>query len=144
VVSHFALADLAAFSDFEKLKCCFDSIRRTYITLSRSLIIQLWDEQRHSHEIEVVLRDSMLLAPASKRALAEIGKLVGVEKVELREGQIESMDELLVDDPDRFQDYALTDPKIAVLYCIKMMELNFEITGRKEIPPTLSSIGVTY
>jgi hypothetical protein len=86
----------------------------------------------------------MLLAPATKQGLADLGKLVGVEKVELVDGQIERMDQLLLENPPLFDAYALRDPEVCVKYSMRIADLNAEITGKWEIPPTLSSIGVKH
>ena len=142
LVSHFSLADCVAFSDFDDFKAEFDSVRRTLISIRKPLSIVCWDTQRHEHRILVTLRDSMLLAPAGKQALKQLGKLVGIEKLDLENDEIEHMDELLEFHGERFEEYALRDPKICVAYVNQIMALNQQITGKAEIPPTLSSVGV--
>ena len=144
LIGHFNLADLTAFDDFEQLKTEFDAIRRTYATITQDTAIICWDVDRHKHKITLVLRDSMLLAPAGMQTLKAIGDLVGVQKLELNPGEIENMQALLTEHPHRFEDYALRDPKIAVHYCRKIMAINDELTGKQEIPPTLSSIGINH
>ena len=86
----------------------------------------------------------MLLAPAGQHSLKAIGELVGVDKIELLPGEIEHMKTLLANDKNRYEEYALRDPKIAVLYCLKIMSLNQELLGKADIPPTLTSIGINY
>lgn len=144
LIGHFSLADLTTFDDFESFKSEFDNIRRTYLTITQPTSIVVWDVDRHKHAITLVLRDSLLLAPAGKQALKELGKLVGVEKLELKPGEIENMKTLLATDPVRYKEYALRDPKVAVKYCLKILALNRELLEENEIPPTLSSIGVNY
>ncbi|MBI4025191.1 MAG: hypothetical protein HY360_09435 [Verrucomicrobia bacterium] len=141
---HFSFADLNALSDFSFLKKYFDAVRRTYVTIGNSTEVVLWDLQRHAHEVAVTLRDSMLLAPGGKQGLKELGSLLGVKKIELKEGEIENMDKLLEEDTPRFEEYALRDAEVSVKYCQRMQTLNFQLTGSDDIPPTLSSIGVTY
>ena len=144
LMAHFSLADLTALLDFPNLKTLVDSVRRTLITIRDPMRVKLWDKHSHAHEVTVTLRDSLLLAPAGRQSLADLGELVGLEKMVLNEGEIENMDALLRDDPKRFEEYAKRDPKISVRYCIQVMKLNYELTGEAEIPPTLSSIGIDY
>ncbi len=54
------------------------------------------------------------------------------------------MDALLNSEKTSYEEYALRDPKIAVLYALKIKKLNFELLGCDEVPTTLSSIGVNY
>jgi len=144
LIGHFTLADLTTFDDFEEFKTEFDAIRRTYCTITKDTAIVCWDVDRHEHKIILILRDSMLLSPAGMQSLKAVGRLVGVEKLELNPGEIENMRKLLATDPKRFEDYALRDPEIAVRYCVRIMILNQELFGEADIPPTLSSIGINH
>lgn len=146
LVAHFSLADLSTLERFVDIKALFDAIRRTYVTLNpkTALICRIWDEQRHDHHVKVILRDTMLLAPNGKQSLAALGDLVDCEKIELEDDEIENMDLLLVSNPERFRDYAERDPEICVRYAVKMLELNYSITGKAEVPPTLSGMGLSY
>lgn len=144
LISHFSLADLTGFEDFESLKSEFDAIRRTYISLKDEVNCTVYDHNKHAHKIKVILRDSMLLAPGGSQSLKALGNLVGVSKVELNQGEIEKMDLLLQNDPERFKKYAMQDPKIAVRYCLKIMALNRELFDENAIPPTLSTIGMNF
>jgi len=144
LIGHFSFADLVTFADFETFKSEFDAIRRTYATITQDTVISCWDVDHHKHKVKLVLRDSMLLAPAGMQSLKAVGDLVGINKGELNSGEIENMGALLAQDKSRFEEYALRDPEIAVRYCLRIMALNQELLGEAEIPPTLSSIGVNY
>lgn len=145
IVSHFSISDLAAFDDFQSLSMEFDSIRRTFITLKKAYAMTINTEPGNNpHEILVTLRDSLLLAPAGKHALAEVGDLVGLEKIDLPDGMKERMDVLLEENRELFEEYGLRDPAISLKYVLKMLRLNIEINGKFEIPTTLSSMGLTY
>lgn len=144
LIAHFTLADMVMFKDFEDYKDKFDSIRRTYITIGESVTVTVWDDNRHKHHISITLRDSMLLAPAGKQGLKDLGELVGLKKLELKEGEIEKMAKLLAEEPERFVEYALRDPEVAVRYCLKIKALNRQLLGVDEIPPTLSTIGINH
>jgi hypothetical protein len=143
LVGHFTLADLPGFVDFDETKFSFDSIRKTFVTIQRPAMFRLWDENHHGHYVHVVLRDCMLLMPGGKRALKDLGDLVGLAKVELTEDQIAAMDRLLRENRQLFMDYAERDPEICVEFAIQMLELNREINGKATVPPTLSGMGVT-
>ena len=144
LVAHFTLADLSALTSLKHLQGLLDSVRRTFVSIRDSFICKLWDSNRHAHDVTVTLRDSMLLAPAGKQSLADLGTLVGFDKLELSDGEIEHMDELLENDRDRFEDYALRDPQICVEYVKRMMALNEELVGEAEVPTTLSSLALKF
>jgi hypothetical protein len=143
-IGHFTLADLTGFEDFDDFKTEFDAIRRTFITIKEEPTITVYDDNRHAHEIKIFLRDSMLLAPGGSQSLKALGELVQVLKINLAPGIIEKMDELRLNKPKLFDEYALQDPKIAVRYCLKIMALNRELLGENCIPPTLSAIGINF
>jgi hypothetical protein len=143
-IAHFTLADLTTLASFPELKSLFDAVRRTFVTIKDAVTCRLWDLNRHRHDVELTLRDTMLLAPGGKQSLADLGGLVGCPKLELTDVEIENMDALLVSNPGRFEAYAQRDPEICVRYAARMLELNYQITGKPEIPPTLSSLGVNY
>lgn len=144
LVAHWTLADLAMLKNFAQFKTLLDAVRRTFITVKDTLTCNLWDGQRHCHKVKLIVRDSMLLAPNGKQALSDLGELVGLEKIELEDGEIENMAALLASDPDRFKAYAQRDPEICVRYVIRMMALNLEVAGKAEVPPTLSSVGIKF
>lgn len=143
LIGHWTLADLAMFSDFPKLKLRFDSIRNTYLTLSRPLKVKV-TLGGHAYIVLVTLRDSMLLTPGASQSLASLGALLGLEKVELGDGQIERMEELQARDPELFQRYAMRDTQICLAHAERLRQLNLELTGVAGVPVTLSSLGVHY
>lgn len=144
LIAHFSLADLTALDDFQKFQHLFDAVRRTYVSINDTIDFRIWDKQHHDHCVTVILRDTMLLAPNGKHSLADLGDLVDCEKLELEDDEIENMDLLLVSNAERFREYAERDPEICVLYALKMLALNHEISGKAEIPPTLSGMGLSY
>jgi len=146
LVGHFTLADLATLADFGKLKLRFDSIRGTYVSLSRRKAPKLTvhDSGGHSHCLTVILRDTLLLTPGGSHSLDALGELVGLPKVDLTEGQIEKMEELFQHDPELFQRYAQRDPAICVAHAVDLRELNEELTGKAEVPVTLSALAVGF
>ena len=144
LIAHFTLADLTALRDFQKLRTLFDSVRRTFVSIKDTIDCRIWDDQRHDHQVKVILRDTLLLAPNGKQSLAALGDLVGCKKIDLADDEISNMDALLVSNRERFQAYAERDPEICVRYALKMLDLNHAITGKAEVPPTLSGMGLSY
>jgi hypothetical protein len=139
---HFTLADFPAFEDLLRLVRKMDSVRKTFVSLAKPIRITCYDRNRHGHKIEVHVRDSMLMAPTGKGSLKALGEILGIEKMELGEGDIERMDVLLKNDPEVYESYALRDAEIAARYCSRMAELNNSLLGEHKIPFTLSSLGV--
>ena len=144
LVGHFTIADLPAFADFKIRKTQFDALRRTYVTVSEDLELKLYDKDRHPHKITLTLRDTMLLAPGGCQKLADLGKMVGKSKLELTKEEIENMDRLMVEDPQRFEAYALRDAEICADYALEMVRLSEEISCESTLPVTLSSIGLDF
>ena len=144
LVGHWTLSDLAMLEDFSKLKHQFSSIRNTYVTLQQPLDVAVLDSSNHRHVIAVTLRDTMLLSPGGSKTLDSLGDLLGEPKVELPDGQIDRMEELLQQDPDLFERYAKQDPKICVAHALLLLQLNEELTGRAEVPVTLSGLGEAF
>lgn len=150
-VAHFGLAEMSCFRDFDEIKDDFDALRRTYVTLSKPLKITLTDKNRNQFDVSVVHRDTMLLAPAGAQSLSAIGKIVRLEKIELRPGEIEKMRELREREPARFEEYALRDAEICCRYLLRVADICRGLAGREscryekdDFPVTLSSIGVNH
>ena len=57
-----------------------------------------------------------MLAPLNFKSLKALGDLVGFKKLEMSQNEIENMDVIRKEDPDRFIDYALRDAVICVKY----------------------------
>lgn len=140
LVAHFSLADLSTFSDFPQLKVKFDSLRGTYVSLQQPVVIKVYDGHRHAHSISATLRDTFLLAPGVSKALAKLGEMHGLPKLDLPDGAIEHMEELQTLAPGLFEEYALRDPQICLAHALKLLELNQELTGVAEVPVTLTAL----
>jgi hypothetical protein len=141
--AHFTRADLASFKDFNVLKTQFDALRGSYSTISSSYRCTYHDKNRHVHDLEIVLRDTMAITPGGS-SLAAIGDLHQYEKIKLPHGAIEQMDKLLVDDPDLFKRYAIRDAEIAAKHAWAMMEFA-EAQGLGNEPPlTIGSLATNH
>lgn len=105
IIGHNTPADLSILNDFEEFKNELDIVNKGFITLGKGF--------RYSG-YNVVVRDTMLLAPAGQKSLASIGKLYNYEKINLTEYEITHMDILLKENPSKFYEYAMRDPLITL------------------------------
>jgi hypothetical protein len=105
-------------------------------------------DEGESVEMLVILRDTMLLTPATSKNLLSIGDLVGVPKMYLdpdpKKAQYykENMDVLLDEKFDLFERYAINDAVICVKYLERLIELYNDNLGKRSAPATLTAIGV--
>ena len=91
----------------------------------------------------VTVRDTLLLT-SQGAGLHELGEMYGLPKLELPDGAIEHMDELLRNDPALFERYALRDAEIAARHALTMAELNYELNNRCEVPVTLGGLAIRF
>ena len=141
--AHFTRADLGSFRDYTDLKTEFDSLRGSYSTITRPYNCTFYDKSRNVRELEIHLRDSLALSPGGT-SLAALGELHNLPKIELPRGAIAKMDQLLKDDPDLFEQYAIRDAEIAALHVGVMTEFARQ-EGTGEGPPlTIGSIATAY
>ena len=129
LVAHFSLADLNAFDDFQDaIKATFDTVRKTYVSLRKPVKLKVTFKGNHTREIEVTLRDSMLIAPAGSK-LSALGELHNIPKIDLPKGMIEQMDVLLTQDPELFKRYAIRDAEVTAVHAQAMAGKAKELTG---------------
>ncbi|WP_163595013.1 hypothetical protein, partial [Klebsiella pneumoniae] len=80
-------ADIPAFSDKDQWWTQLKSVRNSLVSESVPITVRIQfgdqDDEDDRVELKVHLRDTMLLAPAGKKSLAELGKLINQEKVQL-------------------------------------------------------------
>lgn len=161
-IAHLTNADLSIMNDFDTLKEELDIVNKCFVTLGKPLVIG---------NTNVIIRDTMLLAPQGCRSLEKIGGLYGEdfkkvdiakdlkeevkekftkdltkeqkEKVDLNQYIKENMDLLLKEDKELFDRYAIKDAIIPLIHACYMEDFNFKLEGLG-IPLTLSSLGSTY
>jgi len=148
-------------SDFDSLKEELTIVNKSFVTLGKPIVIG---------NTNVIIRDTMLLAPQGNRSLKSIGALYDFKKVdiakELSEEQKEKftknltkeqkekinldqyikqeyMDLLLKENKEKFEEYAIKDAIIPLIHASYMEDFNFKYHGLG-IPLTLSSLGATY
>lgn len=91
-IGHFNSADISMYSDYENHKTDLDIIRSSFVTIRKPLDID---------GVRVKVYDSLLLSPASKKSLKELGSLYDLKmgKVELPDlSMIEKMNVLAYED----------------------------------------------
>jgi DNA polymerase type B, organellar and viral len=148
LVGHFTRADIPAFADFMEMTNYMSSIRSTFVSDMAGINVKLPVPSGAPVALSVMLRDTVLLTPQAERSLKALGKLVGVEKVELandratRQAMIENMDKVLVENWPLFREYAITDAEICVKYIEQVIAEYQAVIGKFSAPLTLTSIGV--
>ena len=148
LAGHFTRADVPAFKDFQTVSKLIGSVRATFLSIDNHIPVQFWFPEAGPVKIDVVLRDTMLLTPATSKSLRALGDLVGVPKVVLDDDPVldkhykENMDQLLADRPELFEHYAITDAIICVRYLEQLIDQCNQILGRRKVPATLTGIGV--
>ena len=148
VVGHFTRADLPAFADFKDISEQIGAVRSTFSSLDDHISVNYEWSDHGCTSLMVILRDTMLLTPATSKSLSELGSLVGVEKLtvdpdaEKALHYKKNMDQLLADKPEVFEKYAINDAIICVRYLDRLITMYFEIFGKRVAPATLSAIGV--
>jgi hypothetical protein len=149
LTGHFTRADIPAFDDFKDMVQMADAIRGSFVTVGYSIPLDFdFEDGGPRAELNVHLRDTILLTATQSKALWALGEVVGEPKVVLdpdpakEQHWKENIDRLLVEKPDLFDRYALTDAKICVRYMDQLLTQVRELTGEVTPPLTLTAIGV--
>lgn len=147
LVGHYTKADLPAFSDFDSIKKIASAVRSSFVSTDASFDFSV-STDNGDVELNVLLRDTFLLAPAGSQSLGSLGEILGIPKVVLsddpaEEGKIKSrMDELRLRDWPLFRRYAIQDAVICAEYAQRIIRLCEQHLGKARLPVTLTSIGV--
>jgi len=154
--AHFLRVDLFTLSDaFSDIKPKINGVRKTVASLEgaygvdideikdrsvRREQISKYDKNSKKRTIDVVFYDSMLLAPAGK-SLADVGKLVGQEKIDIADGySIEQMDVFQREKPELFKEYAINDAVISYLHLRKMIYFAIDELNLRSLPFTVGGM----
>jgi hypothetical protein len=148
LIGHFTRADLPAFSDFRnQAKELMSNVRSTFLTLDRYIPVKVADCAGQFAEFRVSIRDTMTLAPAGAKSLAEVGKIVGLEKLVLdpnptKEIEIKSnMAALRSRDWPLFRKYAIRDAEVCVRYAERIIRQYQKLFRKLQMPATLTGFG---
>lgn len=148
LVGHFTRADFPAFDGFqEKAKAFTSNIRSTFVTLDKEYPIEVVAGDEVIGSFNAILRDTILLAPANAKALADIGEIIGEEKIVLHadpkeEQRIkENMAVFMRDHWPEFREYAIQDARICVEYAERIIRQSQRMFSTFSMPVTLTSFG---
>lgn len=148
LVGHYTKADVPAFSDFKDLKSIVSAVRGSFVSVDSDHQIALQFADAGEIELKIKVRDTYLLSPTGSQALAQLGEMLDVKKVQLHadpavERQKKSrMDVLRAEDWDLYRRYAIQDAVVCAEYARKIIDLCKTHLGKETLPITLTSIGV--
>jgi hypothetical protein len=148
LVGHFTRADIPAFADFRDQYDFLSSVRSTIVSVDTAKPYTIEFPDGATVDIQVRIRDTMLLTPQMSKSLGAIGELVGVPKLTLHpdkakhQEMIERMDYVRENNWEQFREYALNDALICVRYIERIIDQYRGVTGKMKVPVTLTSIGV--
>lgn len=158
VAAHWLRADLFNFAGaFHDFKTKISGIRKTVVSLKDTYGVDpqdigakranledvtYYDPNNHAHTVNVTFYDTLLLTPAGKQSLAELGRLVGCKKIEISEHYKKNMRQLLIDDPELFEAYSINDAMICSLFMDLMIAFAQRELGVDRIPFTLGGTAV--
>lgn len=144
LVSHNFAAEWSVLADRDEpyITKRLSIVRKSPITDGHSIKLVL----NKAIPVDVQFFDTMLLAPASHKALKKLSALLGSkdqEKETITQFYIEHMDLYLRDHPEKFRKYALKDTEITLrLFFLLQQALNDLVSGKFRLYRTLASAGV--
>lgn len=148
LIGHFTRADLPAFSDFKnKAQTLMANVRSTFLTLGSYIPVPVSDDDDQFVEFKVRIRDTIALAPANAKSLAEVGKIVGLDKITLADSPGEeiaiksNMARLREENWPLFKHYAIRDAEVCVRYAERILRQHQSLFDDFQIPATLTSFG---
>ena len=149
LVGHFTRADIPAFADFVELTGFMTNVRSTFLTTENAINVDIdFKDLDEIVSLNIYVRDTMLLTPAASKSLKALGELVNIPKIALSDDpdrhkfMIRNMDQVREKDWELFKKYAINDAIICLKYIEILIQRYYELTKKKGIPVTLTSIGV--
>ena len=106
---------MPAFSDFKDIQSILTAVRNTFVSLNQCIHLNIDLKKEVPIQLQVHLRDTMLLSPGSTKSLAALGDLVERPKIVLAPDNLteryfkKNMDVLRRDNWPLFREYALND-----------------------------------
>jgi DNA polymerase type B, organellar and viral len=147
LVGHFTKADVPAFSDFADIRKVVAAVRSSFVSTDANLEF-VAETSSGPLELDVRLRDTFLLAPAGSQSLAALGDILGLPKILLDDDPVVEremkgrMDVLRSQNWELFRRYAIQDAVICAEYAQRIMGLCEQHLCKRQLPVTLTSIGV--
>ncbi|RWB20405.1 MAG: hypothetical protein EOQ40_15170 [Mesorhizobium sp.] len=149
LVGHFTRADLPMFDEFaDDAKSTMSNVRSTFVSIDRAMPMRIVDERgQEVAEFSIRLRDTILLAPANAKQLADVGRMLGFDKIELadtldEEREIKGhMKQFRAENWPKFREYAIRDAEICTQYAEQLIRQYDDLFGKFAMPLTLTSFG---
>lgn len=145
LVAHHCTAEMSILDDNDKpyVTEAISLVRKSPVTLLDPVSITL----PGNCEVDIFIRDTILIAPATHRSLKKLSTLLGDEgsmKESISSYYIENMDVYLKEYPERFERYALKDTEVTLrLFFLLQDALNRLSTGKiQKIYVTIGSAAV--
>lgn len=131
LVCHAGKADLTTldgvYGEFGLLRR-ISEVRGGYVTLEKPFRVVSRSlgkaANTYIHLVSLTVRDTMCQAPAGKKSLDELGKVLGIRKLNIPESVKADMQSFLESDPVGFFEYASRDSVVALLYCSALYGYN--------------------
>lgn len=133
LIAHLSVADLSMLKDFEVFKYKLDIVNKAMVTLKQPLLID---------GVNVIVRDTTLLAPGGNKKLASLGEFYKIKKLNVG-SNITRMKDFLKEDPILFREYALQDSRITLVHALFLEEFGFDL-GIIGVPLSLSMLASAY
>lgn len=148
LLGHFLRADLPAFSDFKNTaQTLLNNVRSTFVSIDSAIPIIFEDDGGEVAEFAVSVRDTILLAPANAKSLADIGEMLGFAKISLGASPAEDLEikqNMAMFRAERwpeFRDYGIRDAQIPVRYAERVIRQSDELFNSFKMATTLTSFG---
>ena len=153
LVAHFTRADVPGFSDFKdeaaRAAMNLENVRNLFMNVRQSIDLDLKiADGRTPPKVKLKIRDTMTLAPTGAKSLAQLGGILGFEKLKLSSDPKQElyykthMAEFMEAEPELFREYAIRDAEICAQYTGKVIKMYCDQTGKFKLPVTLTTIGV--
>ncbi|WP_260031326.1 DNA polymerase [Leisingera caerulea] len=153
LVAHFTRADVPGFSDFKdeasRKAMNLENVRNLFMNIAKNISVKLKQTGGGAPiQLNVKIRDTIALAPTGAKSLAQLGDILGFQKLKLSDDPDQErhykqhMAEVMETNWPLFREYAIRDAEVCAQYTVSMIRLYFEKTGKFKLPVTLTSIGV--
>ena len=149
---HFSRADVPAFSGKDQWWTRLNNVRNSVVTgaipIRLRVLFETFNDTENYVELKVYIADTKLLAPTGRQSLAQLGEMLGLEKIKLAENAShelllkKSMKAVRDNNWPKFKDYALRDAEVSARYFEEIAKRYRDVTRSDFIPTVLSSIGV--
>jgi len=143
MVSHHGAAEWAALKGREELAIKHLVAVRGIPVTFKDMPVNCYDNHWNKSTVQATWRDTRLLSPQGKGQLADLAETTLHKKLEVSATEKRNMASLLVQDPVRFQAYAIGDTRVTLEYFVQYMETyEREFPDVEGMPLTLGDSGV--